>query len=114
MILFRPEFVAPVLFGAKTQTRRLGKRSWNVGSVHACYTRPPFARGGAEPFCRVRITAVRRELLFSVSAEDALAEGYQDRQAFIDDFRRVNDCHVTGPVFNPLVWVVQFETVLDD
>lgn len=114
MILFRPEFVAPVLFGAKTQTRRLGKRRWKVGSVHACYTHPPFSRGGAEPFCRVRITDVRRELLFSISPEDALAEGYQDRQAFLDDFRKINDRHVTGPVFNPPVWVVHFETVLHD
>lgn len=109
MILFRPEFVALILSGRKVQTRRLGKRRWRVGSLHACYTRPPFARGGAERFCRVRITDVRRELLFSISVQDALAEGYPDRQAFLDAFRRINEKRTTGPVFNPPVWIVQFE-----
>ena len=36
MILFQEEHVQPILDGHKTQTRRLGKKRWNVGAVHQC------------------------------------------------------------------------------
>lgn len=110
MILFKPEHVEPILSGRKTQTRRLGKKRWNAGSVHQCYTRPPFTRGGAEPFCRVRITEVRSEVLEDISEADARAEGYPDSEEFMEAFERINPS-----VYDPVscsflrVWVVTFE-----
>ncbi len=106
MILFKPEHVPLILNRTKTQTRRLGKCRWKVGSVHKCYTRPPFARGGSEPFAAVRILAVRQEPLKSICTADALAEGYGDVGEFIRVFYRIN--RTAG--LNPLVWVVTFES----
>ena len=105
MIIFRPEHVLLILGGNKTQTRRLGKKRWNVGAVHACYTRPPFAKGGAEPFCHVRILAVRRERLFDITEQDARDEGYPDCASFLSAFGRIN--HMIGTYVS--VWVVSFE-----
>ncbi|HHW45053.1 MAG TPA: ASCH domain-containing protein [Desulfotomaculum sp.] len=71
MILFKPEHVEPILSGCKTQTRRLGKKRWKVGSVHQCRL-----NYRAEPFACVRVTAVRRERLDNITEEDARREGY--------------------------------------
>lgn len=102
MILFRPEHVAPVLAGRKTQTRRLGARRWNVGATHLCATKlfEPSA-----VFARVRILEVRAELLWQISPEDVFAEGYDSLTDFEEAFARIN-----GPVaFDAPVWVVRFE-----
>jgi hypothetical protein len=106
MILFKPEHVPMILSGRKTQTRREGKRRWNVGAVHACYTRPPFAKGGAEPFCRVRIIDVRRSHpLASMSAEAVYAEGYDSWEDFWSVW-----CEINGGGASPSAqpWVVEF------
>ncbi len=112
MILFRPEHVEPILSGRKTQTRRLGKRRWKVGGIHGCYTRPPFAKGGAKPFCRVRIVGVGLEWLLSISPSDVMAEGYDNEDDFLDAFWRINegrlDPRSDGDV---LIWVVEFKVV---
>lgn len=108
MLLFKPEHVDMILAGQKTQTRRLGKKRWKVGGVHACYTRPPFAKGGAEPFCRVRIVKVQAELLWSITAEDAQREGYESAGQFTDAFWAINR-RLWDEDPNPLVWVVTFE-----
>lgn len=111
MILFKPEHVAPILAGTKTQTRRIGKRRWKVGAIHACYTRPPFAKGGADPFCRVRITDVGAQPLLLMTPQDAVAEGYRTLAEYRDVF-----CDIYGEeayrryTYHPL-WVVCFEVV---
>ena len=59
MILFKPEHVQPTLTRRKTQTRRVGKRRWNVGAVHQqCRTQLY-----GQPFARIRILGVYHKLL---------------------------------------------------
>jgi len=108
MILFKPEHAAPILAGTKTQTRRMGKRRWKVGSVHKCYTRPPFAKGGAEPFASVEIIGVRPEHLRDITMADAIAEGYTGPGTFLRAFYDINRMASDA---DPLVWVVEFELV---
>lgn len=104
MILFKPEHVAPILSGDKTQTRRLGKRRWKVGSYHQCKTR----LFGGEPFARVAILHVWQQPLQAITEEDVRAEGYATKQDFLDAF-----CRISGPmeVANPWVWAVEFVLV---
>ena len=109
MILFKPEHALLILGGRKTQTRRVGKRRWNVGAVHACYTRPPFAKGGAEPFCRVLVKDVRRsEPLASLTDADVYAEGYDSWPDFWAVWCAINGGG-SSPTATP--WVVEFEVV---
>ena len=104
MILFKPEHVAPILEGRKTQTRRLGKKRWNVGAVHQARTKMLDADSC---FARVRILDVYQELLYDISNADARAEGYANDHAYIAAFLRINPNHVADPV----VWVVKFDLV---
>ena len=108
MILFKPEHALLILGGRKTQTRRVGKRRWNVGAVHACYTRPPFAKGGAEPFARVRILDVRWERLRAMTRQDVYAEGYDSYSEYMDALERINGVKLAG---DDGVWVVEFVVV---
>ncbi len=108
-LLFKPEHVPLILSGRKTQTRRLWKKRRVVpGSVHPCYTRPPFARGGAEPFAYVLVRRTWQEPLESISEADAIAEGYPNREEYLKAFHRINR---TTPeeLVGILPWCVEFE-----
>jgi hypothetical protein len=102
MISFKPEHVEPILEGRKTQTRRLGKKRWNVGAIHHCRTR----LFDGEPFACVRITAVRRERLGDISDGDIAREGYATRA----DYRAAWEA-IYGSSWNDdmEVWVVDFK-----
>ncbi|SHE96597.1 ASCH domain-containing protein [Desulfofundulus australicus DSM 11792] len=102
MILFKPEHVEPILSGCKTQTRRLGKKRWKVGSVHQC--RLSYRM---EPFAYVRVTAVRRERLGNITDDDARREGYLSVEAYREAFERIYG--FWDPDVD--VWVVDFELV---
>lgn len=105
MILFRPEHIASILEGRKTQTRRMGAKRWNVDALHQCRTR---MLDETSCFARVRILDVRREQLLDITEEDARAEGYETRRDFLEAFHRINP--KAAP--NPEVWVVTFARVL--
>jgi hypothetical protein len=108
MLLFKREHVGLIRKKRKTQTRRLGEKRWNVGSLHLCYTRPPMT--GERPFARVRILAVREERLGDISEADARAEGYSTIDQYIGAFCRIN--RIPNPashVLNARVWAVTFE-----
>lgn len=111
MLLFKPAHVDPVCEGRKVETRR----AWRFmrakhGTEHKCYTRPPWGRGGAEPFAIIRVTAPPyRQQLGAVNLADAIAEGYASIGAFRDVW-----CAIHGR-WNPElgVVVVRFELVAD-
>ena len=103
MILFRPEHVEPILRGIKTQTRRQGKKRWNVGDLHQCQTRL-FGEG---PFAVVRILDVRRQRLKQMSLEDVRSEGYGCPEDYVAVYKEIYG-EWDG---NQMVWVVDFELV---
>ena len=77
-------------------TRRRGKKRWNVGAIHKCYTRPPFAKGGAEPFARVRIVSVTLEqpmmggMTVAKQEAEARLEGFPARLELYDTYQDIN------------------------
>jgi len=103
MILFRPEHVAPILEGRKTQTRRQWQRGrTHVGAVHAIRT----ARSGPD-LATIRITGMRREALGAITLEGAQREGYASVEAYLRAFRRIyGHCKLDAEVV-----VVDFELV---
>ena len=102
MILFQPRFIEPILTGQKTQTRRKGKKRWNVGAIHQCKTEM-----FGEPFARVKILDVRRERLIEISPADARAEGFENSEGFWDAWAEIHGSWLT----NEEVWVVEFEAL---
>lgn len=100
VILFKPENVALVLSGRKTQTRRRWKRRRMLpGSIHQAKTRL-----FGEPFASIRVQRVWREPLGTISDADAIAEGYPGREEFAVAFARIN-----GDVPpDEVVWCVEF------
>jgi hypothetical protein len=112
VILFKPEHVPMILAGTKTQTRRLHRRPLNVGTVHKCYTKPPFARGGAEPFASVRVIRRRVENhddLWEISDADVRAEGYETRHDYLAAFMRINRLDDFDELIGTPITVYDFE-----
>lgn len=109
MITFSHFLVEDILSGRKTQTRRLGKKRWNVGSIHKV-TRDRFNPKAI--FGKVRILDVRQERIGDITEEDARAEGFDDRKTFLRIFHGLN--HRRLPALgweDELVWVICFEVV---
>ncbi|NPV80716.1 MAG: ASCH domain-containing protein [Firmicutes bacterium] len=102
MILFKPEHVEPILAGRKTQTRRVGKKRWNVGSIHQARL-----NYYAKPFARIKILAVRQERLGDISEEDARREGYGS----VEEYRKVFERIYGRWVPDEMVWAIDFEVV---
>jgi hypothetical protein len=104
VLLFKPEHVAPILNGTKTQTRRVWKKPRvRIGSIHKAKTEL-FSN---EHFALLRITGLRKERLGDISEEDARAEGGYT----IEEFRKVWE-RINGR-WDPEqeVWVVEFEVI---
>lgn len=106
MILFRDRFKEAILNGQKTQTRRGGKKRWNVGSRHQCRTSL-----FSEPFAIVEIRTVRREKLGQITQADAEAESFQNPAEFVRSFAEINKVEETQELANTEVWVIEFNKV---
>jgi hypothetical protein len=102
MILFKPEHIPMILAGRKTQTRRIGRRRWKVGSIHQA--RVSYY---AKPFANLRIMAVRQECLGDITEADAIAEGYGRVAEYQEVFRRIYGFWEPDTP----VWVIDFEVV---
>lgn len=105
MILFKPEHVAPILAMTKTQTRRVGKRRWNIGVVHQCRTS---MLDKSSTFAGVVIRDVRHEPLRGLSQADAVAEGYLTVSGYYDAFRRIYGWQAYERYLDEPLWVVEF------
>lgn len=88
-----------------TQTRRVGKKRWNVGAIHQVKT--GFRKD--DRFGSVKILDVTREPLCMITEEDARAEGYDSVREYREIFRKIYG--MWKPGLN--VWVVDFELVED-
>ena len=105
MILFKSEHVGPILTGTKTQTRRIWKKPRaKVGAVHLAKTKML----SREYFAKLRILDVYREFPSDISDDDARAEGYDDAEAYLKAFCRINRL---SEVPDKTVFVVKFEVV---
>jgi hypothetical protein len=100
MILFKKRFIEPILSGEKTQTRRTGKKRWNIGSIHQA--RLSYY---GKPFAHLRILDVRRERVGDISEADARAEGVGSSEEFVRLWPEING--EWDPDLE--VWVVEFE-----
>jgi len=104
MLLFKKQHIAPILTGAKTETRRIWPKGprVRVGAVHQCRTSL-----FGEPFARVRVTGLRRERLGDMTDSDAYLEGYDSLEEFYGAWLEINGS------WNPqqMVYVVDFEVI---
>lgn len=87
MLLFRPEHVAPILAGTKTQTRRIWK-AWraNVRSTQVAKTKML----SKEHFATLYIMDRWEEELSEITEDDAKAEGYNSREEYLAKFAEIN------------------------
>ena len=109
-LLFRTEHIAPILEGAKTQTRRLwphGPRC-KVGALHWAQT----GIFGDRRFARLRILRVWQEYVEDITEDDAMAEGYPSRLHFLTAFYLINRRRVPSNVNEKmLVYCIEFEVL---
>jgi len=103
VLLFRPEHVAPILEGRKTETRRL----WKSPRVRVGQTYQAKTTLFGKPFALLRVEGLWRERLGDISSGSICAEGYNTLEEFQKEWIRINR------VWNPdeLVWVVRFTEV---
>ena len=111
MLLFKPEHVAPILEGRKTQTRRLwNKRRAVPGAMHWAQT----GYGDASTrFARLKILRSWQETLGSITEADSRAEGYDSRKDYLNAFHRIYRTAMDTPtdrerIENTVVWCVEF------
>lgn len=104
-MIFREKHIPPILDGKKTQTRRKGKKRWNLGAIHTC-------RIGRfhKPFARVRILEVWEEPVVEIAPANVKAEGYESREEFLCAFAEINRLEPED-LLELEVWAVRFEVV---
>ncbi len=104
MLLFKREFVEPILKGEKWQTRRLKRPRVKVGGIYYCKT----SRFSSKPFAKIRVTNLRRQRLSKISEEEVKAEGMSSKEEFIRVFKEIYNL---SPESDPDVWVIEFELI---
>ena len=103
MILFKKEFIDKILNGTKTETRRKGKKRWNVGAIHQLQ----LSYFDKEPFAKVEILSVEECYLGEMTNADGVAEGFKSIVEFNEWW--LNNYKVIDPTEK--IWVVKFKLV---
>lgn len=114
-----------VLNGSKTQTRRIvqphdeavigmdgvivaimskGRTKWRVGKTYAVQP----ARTAAQ-VARIHMRGIRREVVTDINEADAIAEGYKNRDAFLQGWQRI---HGENSLHHQ-VWALDFSLVAE-
>lgn len=112
MLLFKKEFVEPILNGRKVETRRIYKDNVcriREGSIHKAKTN----YNSKSTFATLKITYVRKQRLGDMSEEEALREGFNSleefRNAWVKCYGKFNPAqvvHIIGfRVINPVYTV---------
>ena len=105
-MLFKPEFVAPILAGRQTQTRRFWPDEHPMVRVGGTYWAQTRLFKPSSRFARIKVVALDWVPLDPVSPEDAWAEGYDSVAACQEVFQRINGR--TWWPSNEMVWRVKF------
>lgn len=103
MILFKKQFIDAILNGTKTETRRKGKKRWNVGAIHQCQ----LSYFDKNPFAKVEILSVDENYLGNMGNDCAIAEGFKSIVEFHEWW--INQYDKFDPT--ELIWVVKFKLV---
>jgi len=79
-----------------------GRTKWEIGKTYAVQP----ARGKMQ-IARIRLVRIRSEHILRISTADAIAEGFSNRQHFLQVWAKIH-----GDVsLNCRVWVLEFELV---
>jgi len=104
MLIFKKEFVRPILEGKKWQTRRLNRPKVKVGGIYQCKT----GRFSPHVFAKIKVTNIRKQRLSEITESEVKAEGMKSKEEFIELFRKIYNL---SPDSDPEVWVIEFHTV---
>ncbi|OPY24958.1 MAG: hypothetical protein A4E26_00073 [Methanobacterium sp. PtaU1.Bin097] len=100
-MLFKPEHVEMIKNGTKTQTRRNWKRRMvKPGGIYKVKTEML----SKDYHCKIKVTDVRKEMLYGLTVEDAQKEGYNS----IEEYEKVWES-INGSFDNICVYVIDFE-----
>lgn len=106
MILFKEPSVQLILRGEKSQARKLWARA-KEGAEHLLYRHPPMT--GEKPFARVLVTRVWKQRIGDMTPDEALAEGWPDKEAWIAQFSEGRE--FDRPVDEVEVYALEFEVI---
>lgn len=120
MLLFKPPHVPLILAGIKTDTRRLwidkktgkarNKPRCKVGAIHLAKTQML----SKEYFAKLLILKTWKEKLGDITDDDALKEGYNNREEYLLAFFEINkikDILMRLDSLDQMIWVVRFKVI---
>ena len=85
MAIFKRKYIAKILQGTKTQTRRTHKHTWQIGKVYdirdTWYSKPQ---------AHIKIIRKFKQKLGDISLEDVKKEGYNSLEEFRRAWKEVN------------------------
>jgi hypothetical protein len=105
MLLFRPEHIAPILAGTKTETRRIWKKQRvKVRSIQLAKTKML----STEYFARLKIRYVKKQRLGAITMAEVQREGYSRKDEYLQKV-----CEINKIPYDPEleVFVVGFEVI---
>ena len=102
MVMFKRCFLDKIVKGEKTQTRRLHRRTWQVGKVYPVQT-----RWYDKPAAHIFITRKFQQRLGEISLTEVHKEGFGNFDEFKRAWIEINGCWDSDCV----VWAYEFRVV---